>query len=231
MTVNDLAARFNVTTATIRRDLIKLEDLKLVERYHGGVKSNDSQSPIKVLNIRKQINAKDKRDIAKYAASFIENNQTVFIGGGSTSSYMPRYITAKNLVVVTNNVQIAAGISSSGHKCYILPGFFDYLNNNITGNDCLDILNNMYFDSCFLGASGINKNGGFYTTGELSASIKHMVIKRSAASYILADKSKYSNLSFTKFASFNEAMLISNAKPDEPIRDLKVFIVPEKNKL
>lgn len=78
ISINELAKRFYISTASIRRDLEKLEQQGLVKRTYGGVmlvEGVHAEIPL-VVREAEQKNAKMK--IAQAAASLIRNQDTVF---------------------------------------------------------------------------------------------------------------------------------------------------------
>ena len=68
--------------------------------------------------------AAEKEQIARYAASLIVDNDFVYIDAGTTTAVMIDYITAKNVVFVTNSLTNAKRISDRGYTVYILGGEF-----------------------------------------------------------------------------------------------------------
>ena len=72
VTVEELAARFEVTPQTIRRDLNELCDLRVLSRTHGGAVIASSVENLS-YEARRFIAAAEKREIAIAAAALIPN--------------------------------------------------------------------------------------------------------------------------------------------------------------
>ena len=102
----ELTEELNVTEMTIRRDLKYLEDKKLLIRIHGGAKSIKKIQQEKLYDDRKVKYMKEKEHIAKIAASYIQDGETVFIAPGTTTERIPEFIKAKNVTVVTNSYSV-----------------------------------------------------------------------------------------------------------------------------
>ena len=119
VTVDALAERYNVTVQTIRRDLSRLTEIGKLERVHGG-----AVIPSGVVNIeyeqRRLLNKSGKRNIAAECASRIPNGASVFINIGTTTEAVAReLLNHDNLLVVTNNLNIA-NILSANKNCEII---------------------------------------------------------------------------------------------------------------
>ena len=96
--VDDLASELNVTPLTIRRDLQYWEDMGAVERFYGGAKlvQNFVENDV-------DPNEAYKHAIAKYAATFVEDGDTIFINTSSTALLVIKYIVGKRVTIITNN--------------------------------------------------------------------------------------------------------------------------------
>lgn len=98
--VGDLAEEFQVSPLTIRRDLQYLEDHKKLERFYGGatVSGEDDEIVTQEDEIKMY-----RKKIAQYAASLVEDGDTIFINTSSTALQMIKYIRDKRVTVITNN--------------------------------------------------------------------------------------------------------------------------------
>lgn len=111
VSANGLSEKFLVSVDTIRRDLSIMEGKGLLKRTHGGA--------IPALKVRAMPQRNSTRDvelnilpnvaaIAKYAASLIEEGDTVFIGGTSSHYVMLRYLPLTiKFTVVTCSIVVA----------------------------------------------------------------------------------------------------------------------------
>lgn len=98
--VDELAEELQVSPLTIRRDLQYWEEMGAVERYYGGAKLIqhfvDNDDP-------KLSNEQYKHAIAKYAAQYVKDGDTIFINTSSTALLVLKYIKNKRVTVITNN--------------------------------------------------------------------------------------------------------------------------------
>lgn len=86
-TVEELMNEFNISRSTLRRDLIAMEERKLIVRTRGGAQivedAEDNYANYSLDNIL-NTHKEEKIKIAKKAATFIKNNDVIFIDSGST---------------------------------------------------------------------------------------------------------------------------------------------------
>jgi DeoR family glycerol-3-phosphate regulon repressor len=111
--VNTLAESFNVTPQTIRRDLNRLCNLRLLLRVHGGAMApgglTQSEQMVNLdYNTRNLLEHESKNTIGKRAAQIIPNDASLFINIGTTTERVAQHlIDHLGLFVITNNINIA----------------------------------------------------------------------------------------------------------------------------
>jgi DeoR family fructose operon transcriptional repressor len=93
ITIQEIVEKFKVSEITARRDLANLESRGLLVRTHGG-----AIKAISVTNLfdfdRKAIEkGEQKNEICKFATTFIEENDTIYMDCGTTVYFMARYLT------------------------------------------------------------------------------------------------------------------------------------------
>lgn len=220
LTVREMAFELNVSEATIRRDLINMEEKNLIERIWGGAKvftanSDDiTGSPYIDSNseysMRFYKNVEIKRNIGRYAASLIKNGMWVFIDSGSTVSYLCEYIETKDITVITNNINILQSLASKGITTYLTCGYINFSSASIVSNEASNDLSKFNYDIAFLGCGGIDEKFGFTSKDNADYLIKKTVVEKAHKVYVLADETKFDRRNPFTYASFNEATLISN---------------------
>jgi DeoR family glycerol-3-phosphate regulon repressor len=106
VSVDDLAARFDVTPQTIRKDLNDLCDRRLLNRVHGGAVVASGIENL-AYEARRFIAAEEKRAIGKAAAALIPN-QPLFINIGTTTEEGSGQFDGPRRVAITSNPAHAA---------------------------------------------------------------------------------------------------------------------------
>jgi DeoR/GlpR family transcriptional regulator of sugar metabolism len=106
--VPELSALFNVSDDSIRRDLRILEQKGILERTYGGAVLPKKANYYPSYTERLKSNKKKKEGIAKLAASFIQEGDTIFLDGSTTVAELIPYLNKyENLTVITHSVMIA----------------------------------------------------------------------------------------------------------------------------
>lgn len=188
----DLAKLLNTSNITIRRDFQILEKQGLINRHYGGAeivkntpKAND------VYNKLNNKNEQTKLLIAKKAAEFIEDNDSIFINSSSTAIKMLEYIKDKRIVVITNNGKVL-GMNLSPKIEVILTGGEVYgRKQSMVGDIATQIISKITASKCFIGVSGIASHCGISTSVFQETTINMKMLENcSGPTFVLADSSK-----------------------------------------
>lgn len=113
-TVSELVNLLNYSEATIKRDLVQLENQGLIRRTRGGAMSIDN-TKIDVPYMMKITNydsEKNKEYMASIAQTMIKDDMTLFLDSSTTSLHLVSTLTKFNgLQVITNGVMTASVLS------------------------------------------------------------------------------------------------------------------------
>lgn len=228
--VIELSENLRVSPITIRRDLQYLEDRKLISRYYGGakIKSDEADDDYdEVANCRK--------NIAKYAASLVEDNDVIFINTSKTALEMIGYITAKDVTVFTNNALAINHQRSTSVNIVLTGGELRHIKGTMVGEIALDNINKVIAKKSFVGCSGLSLQAGMTTEFLNEVKINEAMLSRIAGEgYILADHTKFcKKSSFTSFPIENIKNIITDDKLSSEIlelyRDRGINIYQAKN--
>jgi len=214
VTVDALAERYNVTVQTIRRDLSRLTEIGKLERVHGG-----AVIPSGVVNIeyekRRLLNKLGKRNIATECASRIPNGASVFINIGTTTEAVAReLLNHDNLLVVTNNLNIA-NILSANKNCEIIlaGGILRRLDGGIVGGLTVEMVKQFKFDYSILGCSAIDTDGDLLDYDGQEIIVSQTAINRSRQVIIVADYLKFERKAPLTSCSLSDIDIIITDKP------------------
>ncbi|MEG2258574.1 MAG: DeoR/GlpR family DNA-binding transcription regulator, partial [Oscillospiraceae bacterium] len=106
--IKDMAVECKVSEATIRRDLDELTASGLIERIHGGAVRLSSTTFERYHSEKMKTMLNEKRKIASYAASLVENGDSIFLDSGTTTFFLAHELANhSDLTVITNNIDIA----------------------------------------------------------------------------------------------------------------------------
>ncbi|MGL5354148.1 MAG: DeoR/GlpR family DNA-binding transcription regulator [Clostridium sp.] len=214
--VSELVNLLDTSESTIRRDLNFLHKEGKLKKVHGGatVLEGVIHSRDDLLSIRENLNSQDKIEIAKCAAKLIEENDFVYIDAGTTTDLMIEFIVEKEAIYITNGINQAKKLISKGFKTYILGGEIKSSTEAIVGVDAINTLKKYNFNKGFFGTNGISKTRGFTTPDINEALVKQEALKRTREAYVMADKSKFNEISCVTFGDLEDAVIITTKIED-----------------
>lgn len=211
VTVQQLMAELDASESTIRRDLNTLDDSGQLTKVHGGavLKSTVYSTRDDEVIHRKEQNKDAKEKIARYAAELIAPGDFVYIDAGTTTERMIEYITNKQAVFVTNAITHAKKLAERGCTVYILGGEFKAVTEAIVGEEAVTTLEKYNFTKGFWGTNGVSMQKGFSTPELKEALVKKTSMENCKECYVLADESKFNQISSVTFAAFESATVIT----------------------
>ena len=216
VTIAELAEMLDVSASTVKRDLIILANEGKIIKVRGGAMSrNESFTSVeKNVEEKASICTEEKMTIAKYAAELIENGDFVFLDAGTTTEKMIDYLNVKDVTFVTNGFIHAKKLARKGYKVFITGGEIKASTEAIVGAECVLTLKNYNSTKCFMGTNGISLTAGFTTPDVNEARVKSAAIESSREVYVLADHSKFDEVSSATFAGLGKAVIITDRIPN-----------------
>jgi len=208
--IHDLMEITNSSESTIRRDLSQLEDKKYLKRIHGGAQKLQGKLQEPSMSEKSAKNLQEKRSIAKYAASLVEKGDCIYLDAGSTIFEMIDYLPAKDIVVVTNGWMHLTSLLAKGIPTYFIGGLIKINTNAAIGRGAISGLELYRFDKCFIGVNGIHPSFGFTTPDPEEALVKQRALELSREGFVVADSTKFSEISFATIAPIKNAVIITN---------------------
>ena len=212
VTIAELSRILDVSPSTVKRDLNILAEAGKITKVRGGaIALGESFSAIeKNVEEKSAIFTAEKAAIAEYAASLVENGDFVFIDAGTTTEKMIDHLPQRDVGFVTNGFIHAKKLAQRGFKVYITGGEIKASTEAIVGAECVLTLRNYNFTKCFMGTNGISLTAGFTTPDVNEARVKAAAIESSRKAFVLADHSKFDEISSATFAQLNKASIITD---------------------
>jgi DeoR/GlpR family transcriptional regulator of sugar metabolism len=189
--ISDLAARFNVSTETVRRDFDALADEGLIARAHGGA-SAPAQGHYPSLGEREHARVEERERIGRRAAELVGEGETVMIDSGSTTIQMARALAYLDTpcTIITNSIPVAMTLGHGAPEVLLCPGEYLAAESAVVGTETLEFLSRFNVDRCMIGSSGFSEAGPSESVRGFAA-VKRMMLKRAARRHLLIDSDKF----------------------------------------
>lgn len=213
VTVNELMEEFDASAATIRRDLSVLHDERKILKVFGGATSlsaSDVNTLEPTVSAKATLYVEEKDLISKYAASLINDDDFVYIDSGTTTLEMIKYIDNTKAKYITNGIVHAKKLLEKNLNTMIIGGRCKAATEAIIGPDCIEGIRKYHFTKAFMGTNGISINAGYTTPDVDEALVKEEAVKHAYISYILADHSKFGQISSVTFADISSCCIITD---------------------
>lgn len=204
--VRDLAAAFQVSEATIRQDLERLESEGQITREHGGAYLNPtSAAPAGTMVLHHQDNMDKKARIGALAASLVESGETLILDAGTTTTEVAtRLVNRKNLTVITNALNIAIILGAvPGFAIHMPGGQFKAPTLSLSGDKSVEYFRNIFAGKLFLATAGVSLDTGLTYPSFADLQLKEAMINAASHVYLVADSTKINKSSFTRLGSLD----------------------------
>lgn len=187
--VTDLSEQLGVSPATIRRDLVKLEEDGLLTRVHGGAVVEEGDQPFAEVA---EVRVTEKDAIAERAAAMIRDGQSVLLDIGTTAYRLARQLHGRRLTVITSNLVVYEELADDeGIELVLLGGMVRREYRSLVGFLTEDNLRQLHADWLFLGTSGVRPGGQVMDTTVVEVPVKRAMIKAGEKVVLLADAAKF----------------------------------------
>ncbi len=202
VSVEGLATHFGVTLQTIRRDLTDLAEAGRLERVHGG-----AVLPSGTANIgyeeRRALNQSAKRAIARACAAEIPNGISLFLNiGTSTEAVAEELLQHENLMVVTNNMNVATIlVANSSCEIIVTGGQLRRADGGLIGNLAAETIRQFKFDLAVIGCSALDRDGDLLDFDIQEVSVSQTILRQSRKTFLVADHTKFARSAPARIAS------------------------------
>jgi DeoR family transcriptional regulator, glycerol-3-phosphate regulon repressor len=202
VTVEGLARHFDVTLQTIRRDLAELAQTGQLERVHGGAVLPSGPSNIG-YGERRRLQGDAKAAMARACAALIPHDAALFLAiGTSTEAVARELLRHRNLLVVTNNMNVA-NILVANPDCQIIlaGGTIRRSDGGIVGTLAVQTIRQFKFDLAVIGCSGLDRDGDLLDFDLQEVGVNQAILAQSRQRILVADHSKFQRTAPVRLAS------------------------------
>ncbi|BBZ28231.1 DeoR family transcriptional regulator [Mycolicibacterium madagascariense] len=229
----DLAAEYDVSEMTIRRDVEALEALGVVRRVVGGAIALTGKDAEPSFATRVADAAEEKRHIADAVADLIGPGETLILDSGSTALAVAQSLRGRRLglTVLTPSVLAALELIDEADTTVVLtggelrPGEL-----SLIGPAAEDTLAHYNCDTFVMGVAGIDGNRGISDYHQADSRVKRAASQRADRVIVAADRSKLGRVTFTSIAELEQIqVIVTDGDPQHPTlvaaRDAGVDVV------
>lgn len=221
VTVSDLTARYGVTDASIRRDLIMLEADGRLRRVHGGAVSGRGNGAGGAYAAKLRLHRDEKARIGLAAARLVSPGEIVLFDSGTTvaavAARMPVPLRAPSAItVVTYSLPVVDEIGGwEAPHLVVVGGLYLPEYRSFAGPGAIEALRALTADTIFLGCDGLTVESGLTTPHVLVAEVGAMATSRGRRVVAVADSTKLGRQGFTTIVPLSEVdILITDAGAD-----------------
>ena len=200
-----MAEKFKVSQQTIRRDVIYLSKINLLQRHYGGAGLPAGIDSLSYTNRRIQ-NAHEKMLIGQAVAKDIPNGASLFIDIGTTTEAVAKaLLDHKDLKIITNHIRIVSTLCANTSFEIILSG--GLVRNRdwaVTGESTTDFLRGFRVGYGIFGAGSITDDGQLLDYDYRDAQTSRVAREISRCKIVVIDHSKFNADAMMPFSHITE---------------------------
>ncbi|WP_050996832.1 DeoR/GlpR family DNA-binding transcription regulator [Sinorhizobium fredii] len=224
-TLESLANRFSVSMQSVRRDIIQLDQMRLIQRFHGGAGPSDSTVRLGYQEKRSR-SAEAKMKIARRASDLVLDGATIFLDSGTTVEALARQLRGRKTGLRVFTTCLATAMVLAGEQdveLHVIGGTSRGADGSLAGAATVASISTIRFDFAFIGYSGFDDDGTVMDYDLEKIAVKQAAIRRADAPILVGDQSKFERHAIAQIAAPRSfAKLVTDAAP--PDRLSEVFL-------
>ncbi len=209
ITIQQLAAEFNVSKMTIRRDLDQILSDPEIQLIRGmliyNAASAEDGSKYSVISAS-TLNQAAKERIAAKAKSMLKPDDTIIIDAGSTTELLARSIPKSlKLDIFCFSLNIINEILKKEHCSITLPGGKYHSSSMVfQSSEAINLLEKTRVKKAFISAYGVNFRLGVTCSADFERELKRTSINSAQQRILLVDSSKFGKVNNVHFADLED---------------------------
>ena len=216
-TVPYLSKRLFVSEATIRRDLVAMEQSGMIQRVWGGAMIPGFTRDIPSF-VREKTNYDQKSRIAAIASRLVREGSTLFVDGSTTCRHLvPWLAERRQLAVITFSLSLSLMLGQQADVNVHLLGGQVFEKNMVTGHAAVQSIRNYYADYLFFSCSGISAANGIMCVESRVCELLREMMQHCRKRVLLCDASKANKYAMWRLAALEDMdYVIMDRSPDDP---------------
>ena len=213
-TIQELREIFSeVSLMTLHRDLSALEEMGIITKYRGGVRSVHQIDDIE-FNIRIKENTAGKMSMMKKAMKLLRPQSSIFLDASTSNIILARNLPDMDVNITTISPNIALELCRLKNATVNLcGGLMNPRTLSVSGINTLEHLEKINIDLAFIGVSGCSGEVGFTCGTEADMLVKRTVIRKARTSVVLCGADKFKRLMPYTFAEVSDVDFIVCDEP------------------
>lgn len=211
VSVEVMAERLQVSPATVRRDLSRLDHEGLLTRVHGGAVAHpDTEPPFAEVATS---GLPDKEEIACRAATLVHDGDVLLLDIGTTTMCLARQLRGRSLTIMTSSLAVYEELGvDPAIQLILLGGVVRRNYRSLVGFLTEDALRQVHATTLFLGASGVRPDGYVMDTTHVEVPVKRAMIAAADRVVLLADAGKFPGSGYARVCGPSELdLVVTNA--------------------
>jgi len=225
VSIAELAERLDISSITIRRDLLKLASQGRLTRTHGGATAANLDGELASYEERERLHADEKKAVAKRAAQLVREGDSIILNAGTTMRELAIQLRGiKDLNVVTNGLTVATELAGTPRRqIFTIGGTVDATKLATVGPQAELMLQDIHVSQAFLGVIGVSIEHGIFMHNAAEAQINAAFIRCARAITVVVDSSKFTANALFRIAPLSEVdrIVTDRQVPREVVRALK----------
>ena len=216
-----LAERFEVSAATVRRDLSLLEKQQLVSRSRGGANTNASFNDLP-LSYKNTQDIGEKRRIARQALAFVDGARVIGTTGGTTATEFARLLMDRDgLTIVTNALNLATHLVTNPRlRVFAAGGEVRSSSQEAVGPTAEAFMAHYNLDVAFIGVDGVDADAGCTNYDPVGARVNAIMRERARKNIVLADATKIGRVALAQVCPMSGVdVLITDSRANRETLD------------
>jgi DeoR/GlpR family transcriptional regulator of sugar metabolism len=224
VTVPELSAIFEVSEATVRRDLEELDGEGWLRRTHGGAVRAERASKEPPIMQRIVEQEAEKKRIGEAAAAMIEPGETIFLGSGTTVQEVARDLPEDiQLTVITNSLPVVNHLANYPNiDLIVIGGMLRHSELSMVGHIAEQAVKEFRADKVFMGMHAIDAHHGFTNDFLPETMTDRAILGIAPQVIVVADHTKFGRVSSVLVVATTAAhMIVTDTEaPQECVAEL-----------
>ena len=220
-TIETLAQRFNVSAQTIRRDIILMDELRVLQRFHGGAGVADGS--VRLGYARKLTTQEDsKTRIGREVAKLVAPGATLFLDVGTTVEAVARNLNVQPVRVFTNCMPVANILAEQpGIETCVLGGVVRGADGSLVGDMAIETISRFKVEMAVIGCSGFDDDGMPMDFDLMKVAVKHAMASRAERVVLVTDATKFQRQAVVRLDRLGKGVtLITDGPPEARLAEM-----------